>query len=266
MGDAEWRGFLSKMEKRDSLEALKSDLMTATRFRSLTILQVGAAHDLRGPLNNMVVNLELLKQSLKSPAQIEIGSAEWLRRNHYITVMQQEIYRLNRYVQALLDLTAASEDNRQETDIVQMLTEITGLIRAQAKLQRVNIEWYFPDHPVIVPCQLVQLRQVLLNIIINAMEAMPEGGDLLITLREDVDTAVAEIHDTGEGVPAALHPQIFDMHFTTKETGTGIGLYVAKSIIDEMKGEISFISKEGEGTCFSVRLPKAIIQASLTKS
>lgn len=266
MGEAEWRRALSRIGDRDILKALDCDLLTATRYRSLTILQAGAAHDLRGPLNSMVVNLELLKQSMNAPGRTAGNDSESGRRDHYINVIQQEIYRLNRYVQALLELTAPSDGGCLEADVVQLVTEITGLIRAQAKLQRVHLDWYLPDHPVIVPCQKIALRQVLLNLIINALEAMPEGGDLLITLREDAAMAVVDIHDTGVGVPEAQHQRIFEMYFSTKETGTGIGLYVSKSIINEMNGDITFISKAGEGSCFTVHIPKLSIPASLQSS
>lgn len=266
MGEAEWRTALSRIGDRGFLKALECDLLTATRYRSLAVLQAGAVHDLRGPLNSMVVNLELLKQSINTQGRTAGNDSESGRRDHYINVIQQEIYRLNRYVQALLELTAPSDSGCLEADVVRLLTEITGLIRAQAKLQRVHLDWYLPDHPVIVPCQTIALRQALLNLVLNSLEAMPGGGDLMITVREDADMAVVDIHDTGVGVPEALHQRIFDMYFTTKETGTGIGLYVAKSIINEMNGEITLISKQGEGSCFTVHIPKLSIQTSIKSS
>ena len=246
------RRYLAIVKDRDLIDALEIDLRTATRFRGLSVLYVGAAHDLRGPLNNMVVNLELLKQTLKTPGT---APPEAVRQRNYIETIQQEIYRLNRYVQALLDLTAPSHDPRGELDLVQALNEISGLIRAQAKLQHVQLDWQLPDRPVVVRCHEVQFRQVLLNVIINALEAMPDGGTLSLRLSQDDEQVVVEVCDTGPGIPEALHNRIFDMHFTTKGTGTGIGLYVARSVMEEHGGHIGLRSRSGAGTCFELRLP-----------
>jgi signal transduction histidine kinase len=255
MDQRDWRRFLVIIKDRDMIDALEIDLRTATRFRGLSTLYVGAAHDLRGPLNNMVVNLELLKQTLKSSDSGNTPNSDIGRQRHCIDVIQQEIHRLNQYVHALLDLTAPTQDILSELDLTQALTEIAGLIRAQAKLQRVKLDLWMPDRPITVMCQQVQLRQVLLNIIINALEAMPSGGALNVSLRQDADYAVVEIRDTGSGIPDAIKQRIFDMHFTTKDTGTGIGLYVARSVITELGGKIELHSTLGAGTCFEVRLP-----------
>lgn len=256
MDQQDWRRFLAIVKDRDMIDALENDLRAATRFRGLSTLYVGAAHDLRGPLNNMVVHLELLKQGVKAIDQGNDGGAALTRQRHHIDIIQQEIYRLNRYVQALLDLTAPTQDTRSVLDLVQALTEISGLVRAQAKLQRVELNWQLPDSPIFVLCQQVQLRQVLLNIIINALESMPSGGVVTASVRQE-EQVIIDICDTGPGIPEALQQRIFDMHFTTKNTGTGIGLYVARSVVNEHGGTITLRSSLGEGTCFTISIPIA---------
>ena len=253
----DWRRFLAIVKDRDMIDALENDLRAATRFRGLSTLYVGAAHDLRGPLNNMVVHLELLKQGVKAIEQGKDAGEALTRQRHHIDIVQQEIYRLNRYVQALLDLTAPTQDTRSVLDLVQALTEISGLVRAQSKLQRVELNWQLPDSPIFVLCQQVQLRQVLLNIIINALESMPSGGVVTASLRQDDKQVYIDICDTGPGIPEALQQRIFDMHFTTKNTGTGIGLYVARSVVNEHGGTITLRSSLGEGTCFTITIPIA---------
>lgn len=255
MDQRDGRRFLGIVKDRDMIDALESDLRTATRFRGLSTLYVGAAHDLRGPLNNMVVHLELLKQSLKTTGDSKDASPDSVRQRHHIDTIQQEIYRLNRYVQALLDLTAPTQDTRSILDLAQALTEIAGLVRAQAKLQQVELDWQPPDKPVSILCQQTQVRQVLLNIIINALEAMPSGGKLTIGLQQEAGEVVVDICDTGPGIPEAVRQHIFDMHFTTKDTGTGIGLYVARSVVNELGGTLKVESTLGEGSCFSIHLP-----------
>lgn len=262
MDQQDWRRFLAIVKDRDMIDALENDLRTATRFRGLSTLYVGAAHDLRGPLNNMVVHLELLKQGLKPSGKGGDSGPDLTRQRHHIDIIQQEIYRLNRYVQALLDLTAPTQDTRSVLDLVQALTEISGLLRAQAKLQRVELNWQLPESPIYILCQQVQLRQVLLNIIINALESMPSGGVVKVSLQQDAEQVMIEICDTGPGIPEALQQRIFEMHFTTKNTGTGIGLYVARSVVNELGGQITLRSSLGEGTCFTITIP---VEAAATK-
>ncbi len=262
MDQQDLRRFLAIVKDRDLIDALENDLRTATRFRGLSTLYVGAAHDLRGPLNNMVVHLELLKQGLKVGGQDNNTDIELTRQRHHVDIIQQEIYRLNRYVQALLDLTAPTQDTRSVLDLVQALTEISGLVRAQAKLQRVEFNCQLPESPIYILCQQIQLRQVLLNIIINALEAMPSGGVVTVSLQQDAEQVVIDICDTGPGIPEALQQRIFEMHFTTKNTGTGIGLYVARSVVNEHGGNITLRSSLGEGACFTICMP---ISESVTK-
>lgn len=236
-------------------DALETDLFTASRFRGLSTLYVGVVHDLRGPLNNMVVNLELLKQCLRPAVTGFALSTDSERHQQYIDVIQQEIYRLNRYVHTLLDMTAPTEEIRCQQNLTQSLTDIAGLIGAQAKLQRVELDWGMPDRPITVIGQPMHLRQALLNIIINALEAMPSGGMLKVRLQQDADVAVVEFRDTGSGIPESLRHRIFDMHFTTKAGRTGIGLYVARSVITELGGTIAVHSGLDAGTTVEVRLP-----------
>lgn len=255
MDQPESRRYLAVIKDRDMITALENDLRTATRFYGLATLYVGAVHDLRGPLNNMVVYLELLKQAARRAAQREPESDESASQRKYIETIQQSIYSLNSYVQALLDLTAPADDVTTEIDLGQALTEIAGLLRAPAKLQGVTLDWQLPEKPMRVVGQPVQLRQALLNIIINALEAMPTGGTLTVRGSSADDRIEIDICDKGAGISDALHERIFEMHFSTKEGRTGIGLYVARSIVREHGGDIAVTSKPGAGSCFHVRLP-----------
>jgi len=238
------------------IDALENDLRTAARFNGLATIYVGAVHDLRAPLNSMVVYLELLKQSVRRVAQNDGESAEVIQQRKYIEVIQLEINRLSSYVQALLDLTAPAKNSAGELDIVQGLNDIAGLIRVQAKLQGVALDWQLPDRPILLNCKQVQLRQAFLNLIINALEAMPSGG--VLTVRADSQNGVIaiEVCDNGAGIPEALQPRVFDLHFTTKETHTGIGLYVARSVVEEHGGTLEVHSKPGCGACFRVCIPQ----------
>lgn len=248
--------FLGLLRDRNGLEALDSDLRTATRFRSLSTLYVGATHDLRGPLNNIVITLELLKLSVRKNRDQSATDSTVAREGQYFDTVEEEIQRLNRELQALLALTeSAPEEAPGALDMVQELNEILKLIKAQARLQCVDIDWSAPERPVSVHCYRSRVRQGLLNIAINALEAMPEGGNLSLRLQQLPDKVVIDICDTGQGIPATLRARVFERHFTTKNTGTGIGLYVARRVIEDHGGTLQVAGEGGSGACLRVTLP-----------
>lgn len=238
----------------DGMErALEEDLYAATRFRSLETLYAGAAHDLRGPLNNMIVNLELLKHGLLNPPGS--ASAEGGGQTQWVDAIQREIHRLNRHVQTMLDLTAAANED-EPVDLVEVLGELSRLLRATAKLRRVVLDWTLPDRPVFVYGRRDRLRQMLLNIVLNGFEAMAGGGTLHLALVQDGDGVRVDLSNSGAAIPDYVRARLFEKHFTTKTSATGIGLYVAQRLAVQLGGSISFCSEQGEPPSFSVRLPQ----------
>ncbi len=244
--------YVAFVRDRGNREALDRDLYNASCFKSLPALYVGAAHDLRGPLNNIAVMLELLKQSLgPSDAQPSVQ-----RQQEYCQRVQGEIKRLNHQLQALLDLAdPPAADVEAEHDATRILQELADLIRGKARLQQVDIEWCAPQQPAFVRCRRAQLRQALLNVVINALEAMPDGGILKLKLTRHADSLLIDICDTGAGIPRAIEQQVFALHFGTKEAGTGLGLYVARTTINSLGGTIDVARDYPDETCLRVSLP-----------
>lgn len=257
-------GYMAILQDLRKQEALQVDLRDALRFRSLSALYAGTVHDLRGPMNNIVVHLELLKQGLKLTAapQDNTSRANDLQRRA-IDIIQQEIHRLNRYVQSLLDLSAPCQDNSPEIEIVQALKKLADPIAAQAKQQRVQLDWQMPNQPVYVACRQLEFRQLVLNLVINALEAMPSDGKLTVQLRQEDAFAIIDIKDTGPGIEPDLQARIFDMHFSTKEHASGVGLYVAQTVASSLGGAIELQSTPGQGSCFTIRLP-ALSEAAVS--
>ena len=136
-----------------------------------------------------------------------------------------------------------------------MVQEIERLLLPQARLQHVALEAYLPGTAVRIAGQRDRLKQAILNVAINALEAMSEGGELALRLEANPDQAEVLITDSGPGIPEEVRPRIFDMHFTTKTSGTGIGLYVARSIVEAHGGDISVANAPGRGSEFRLRLP-----------
>lgn len=245
--------FLLLLRDRTMLDALETDLLLASQLRGLTRIYRAITHDLRAPLNSMVMNLELLQHSLATaprPAAAEDGGAL-----QYVGVLREEIERLNRSLEALLAETAPVGAASQEFDVRDVLADLERLLRPQARLQGVTLSAELPAAPVRIAGQRDRLKQAVLNVVINALEAMPGGGTLALRLETRDGRADLAVSDSGPGIPEALRSHIFDMHFTTKTSGTGIGLYVARSIVEAHGGEIGVESRAGQGSEFHLRLP-----------
>lgn len=235
-----------------SLDALQAELGLAIQMRGLTRFYVAFAHDLKAPLNAMMLTLELVRLSLQSgsPADAE-------KRLQWIATLKQEIGRLDRQLRSLLVHTALPRDERGVVELRALLELLVQLVTPQARQQQVTIDARLPPAAVLVEGNADRLKQALLNILINALEAMPEGGTLSIALGADGDVARVAIGDTGPGIPPELLDDIYQMHFTTKDGGTGVGLYVARSVVQAHGGSIDVRSDDGRGTAFAVALPLA---------
>lgn len=246
-------GHLVQLRDRELLHAIETDLRMAAQLRALTRVYRGVAHDLRAPLNAMVLNLELLRRSLDptTPRREDLEA----RQQKWVGVIEQEIQRLRRALDVLLAQTAPPSEKAEPFDLRGVLEEIEALLFPQARQQQVEVHVSVPEDMCTVVGHRDQVKQSALNVAINALEAMPDGGRLSLTLERDGDRAHVRIADSGPGIPPELRDKIFDMHFTTKETGTGIGLYVARSMFEAQGGTLAVSSTSAEGTTFELELP-----------
>ena len=246
-------GHLVQLRDHELLHAVETDLRMAAQLRALTRVYRGVAHDLRAPLNAMVLNLELLRRSLDptTPRREDLES----KQQRWVTVIEQELQRLRRALDVLLAQTAPPSEKAEPFDLRGVLEEIEALLYPQARQQYVTVEVAVPDDMVTVVALRDQVKQSALNVAINALEVMPEGGKLAMALERDDRRARMRISDTGPGIPPELREKIFDMHFTTKESGTGIGLYVARSMFEAQGGTLKAASSGPEGTTFELELP-----------
>ncbi|HEV8242349.1 MAG TPA: ATP-binding protein [Thermoanaerobaculia bacterium] len=246
-------GHLVQLRDRELLHAVETDLRMAAQLRALTRVYRGVAHDLRAPLNAMVLNLELLRRSLDptTPRREDLEA----KQQRWVTVIEQELQRLRRALDVLLAQTAPPSEKAEPFDLRGVLEEIEALLYPQARQQRVTVDVKVPDDMVTVVALRDQIKQSALNVAINALEVMPDGGTLAMTLERHDGRARMRISDTGPGIPPELREKIFDMHFTTKESGTGIGLYVARSMFEAQGGTLEAASSGPEGTTFELDLP-----------
>ncbi len=245
-------GLLLRVRDRGQLRSLERDLLQAARLRSLTRLYVGVAHDLKAPINAMVLNLENMRSALERQA----ADHPWAERQAVtVSVLEEELERLRRMLQMILAQTAPMRSEEDEIDLDHMLEEIELLLAAQARQQRIQLEFKRSGQPVRVRGNPDQIKQAVLNLLINSLEAVARGGRLVVTLERAAAEGRIRISDDGPGIPERVLSRLYEMHVTTKETGTGIGLFVARSGIEAAGGTLELVHTGEDGTTFEIVLP-----------
>ena len=220
------------------------------KLLQLGTLAGGLAHEIKNPLSTLSVNLQLLKeewQQTNSPA-----SRRMLAR---IAALQQETKRLEDILNDFLRFARRDELKLEDTDINRLLEEIVDFIKPRLVQHDIEILTYF-DHTIPgAPLDTQLMKQALLNIFFNAEQAMPDGGQIIVKTSKSKNSFRIEIIDTGQGIPDDIKGKIFDVYFSTKKGGTGLGLPTAARIIAQHDGEISFQSESGRGTNFIIDMP-----------
>jgi signal transduction histidine kinase len=234
-------------------------LVESHKLRAIGDLTAGVAHELNNPLNNIILTSEVLKDNYR-----ELSADELADIAHDL-VTQGE--RAQKVVKNLLDFARESETQTEYFRIAQLIDDTLELAKNQIKLSGITLEVQVPDNLPPIYGDRDLLKQVLLNLVLNAIDAMRGGGKLSIKVGEEKDTGFmkVEVTDTGEGIPSHLLQSIFNPFFTTKPTGqgTGLGLAVSRGIIENHGGDIEVSSTPGDGATFTVHLPIVPIPAGM---
>jgi signal transduction histidine kinase len=172
-------------------------------------------------------------------------------------IIDSEIRRLDRVVQTLVDFTRPRDLHLEEVDLRRLLDDVGMLAAPDAAQHGVNIERMMPGEPLLIKADLDLMKQALLNVVLNGVQAMAHGGLLTISAQRNGDGVVAEVRDRGCGIPHDMHEKIFELYFSTKKDGSGIGLAQAFQILQWHHGSVEFESVEGEGTTFRFHIPTA---------
>lgn len=217
----------------------------ADKLATIGELAAGAAHEIRNPLTAIKSSL----QYLKTKSQDE-------KENKLLTSSLQETQRIDDILSALLSFSRPSEIKKEKSNLLETLEESLELISFQMRKQKVKIVRDFPSSPVYLNGDKAQLKQLFLNLYLNSLQAMEDGGELKIEVTSMGDQkALVAISDTGEGIPEENLDKIFDPFFTTKKGGTGLGLSICYGIVQTHQGEIEVKSKLDQGTTALVKFP-----------
>jgi hypothetical protein len=241
-------GLLIRLRDPEAQRKLGRELQTADRLAAINRVSGGVAHEVKNPLNAILLHVEVAK------AKLERGDNEVAPQ---MEIISREILRLDRVVKTFLDFNRPVELNLANVSLHELVSEIVELAKPQAQAGNIRIQVEQQAEGVEVRVDRDLLKQAVLNVVVNAMQAMPEGGDLRFESFATEDSAGIRISDTGPGIPEELRDKIFRLYFTTRQEGSGIGLAMTFRIVQLHDGTIDFTSEPGKGTAFFIRLPIA---------
>ena len=250
-------GTLVTLHDLESVEEIESELELSRRMAAIGRLTSGVGHEVKNPINAIVVHLELLRTKLE-------GAGEGAER--HLEIIGTEIHRLDRVVQTLVDFSRPVELQLREQDLRSIVGDVLALASEELSTRRVELVSRMPERPLVANVDADLIKQAILNVVLNGAQAMQEGGKLEVALEEERHAggralspafALVRIADEGPGIPDDVREKIFDLYFTTKAGGSGIGLAMTYRILQLHHGSVEVQSRVKSGAEFLLRIPLA---------
>jgi PAS domain S-box-containing protein len=239
-------GALLNLRDAESVHRIEDEIELSRRLAAIGRLTSGVAHEVKNPINAIVVHLEVLRQKMK---EIDPDT------KRHVDVISSEIQRLDRVVQTLVDFTRPVDLRLSEMDLRKIIEDVVILASPAAERAKVAIEREPSPEPLPVRIDSDLVKQAILNIVLNGVQAMPDGGTLRIAGKREGDGATIMVRDQGAGIPENIRDKIFNLYFTTKSGGSGIGLAMAYRVVQLHHGSLEFTSIVEHGTTFYLRFP-----------
>ncbi len=238
----------------ERLQEQEREFLLAGRMAAVGQLAAGMAHELRNPLTSM----KLLVQGAMSDAGDGDGWTCQGLNGRELMILEEEITRLEQLTQSFLDFARPPRPETRVLDVCPQIEQTLALVAGRAAAAAVQVEPVLPRSPVLAAIDPGQFRQVLLNLLLNALDATPAGGTIRVLLAEEPDRSLTlQVTDSGCGLPDELGERIFDPFTTTKDTGLGLGLSICKRIAEAHGGTISCANRSQGGAVFTLRLPES---------
>jgi signal transduction histidine kinase len=245
-------GALLTLRDAESVRRIQDEIELSRQMSASGRTTRGVAHEVKNPINAIVLHLQLLQSKLQ---QVDPDT-----RRH-MDIIDNEIHRLDRVVQILVDFTRPRDLHLEEIDLRRLLEDVIVQAGPDAEQHGVTIQCQLGTKPLGVRVDFDFMKLAILNVVLNGMQAMPQGGTLNISATRDEESIVTEISDEGLGIPHELREKIFELYFTTKKGGSGIGLAQTYQAMQWHYGSIDFETVEGQGTTFRLRLPVTEIRS-----
>ncbi|MCP4670745.1 MAG: response regulator [Desulfobacula sp.] len=254
---------MSRLEEEKQKETeyrtkLEKKMIDTDRLVSLGILSTGVAHEINNPLAIINESAGFMKQVIDTDEMSKFGQKDALMMG--IEKIEKSIKRARKITHQLLGHVKKSGSQFTKVNLKTLVYEILGLLKKEITEKQISIHWEIQNDKIIIWSDPYQIRQVLINLLNNAVQALEQNGFISISFHEIKNDVILEIKDNGVGIPKDNLRKIFDPFFSTKsfDEGSGLGLFVVHKIIDGLDGEIEVTSKVGKGTCFKIKLPKKL--------
>jgi two-component system NtrC family sensor kinase len=245
----QWGKTLEKRvkERTRELQEMQDSLVRSEKLASLGKMAAGVAHEINNPLTSILINTHLVLEKMEKDSNV--------REN--LDLIADETSRCSEIVKGLLEFSHQNPPEKEYADVNDILNLSVDILKNHVTFQNIKIKKKLDVDLAQIPIDSNKIKQVFLNLMLNAAEAMPDGGSLAIISRPSENRKYIEIEftDTGLGIPEENINKLFDPFFTTKAGGTGLGLAVSYGIIEQHKGKIEVKSREGQGSTFIIRLP-----------
>ncbi len=216
---------------------------------SLTTMAAGVAHEIKNPLASMGIHIQLMRRRLGS------GSVQIDEYHDTLNILEEELERLNTIVSNYLFTVRPIASNLNPVDINAMISDLIQFLRFEVEKSNVHVSLHLDENISAIPLDEGAMKQVLLNLIKNALAAMPNGGGLKLETNLEQEGVAISVSDTGHGIPEDIQDKIFEPYFTTRDTGSGLGLTVVYKGLKEHGGSLLLDSKPGQGTTFRIHIP-----------
>ncbi len=244
------QGSILRIEDISEKRGREARLRRAESLASLTTLAAGVAHEIKNPLGSIGIHIQLVQKALNGQGELDREAIE-----NNLNVINEEIDRLNKIVVDFLFAVRPMDINLEERDLNAVVGDLLEFVQPELEQAGIQLERSFESDLPTLNLDEKHFKQALLNIVKNAIAAMPDGGTLRVASRLSGDLVLLRISDDGVGIPDDVLEKIFEPYFTTKDFGSGIGLTLVYKVIKEHMGDIAVISEEGKGTTFTITLP-----------
>ena len=248
-------GALLTVRDAESVHRIENEIELSRRLAAIGRLTSGVAHEVKNPINAIVIHLEILRERM---LQLDPET-----RRH-MDIINSEIHRLDRVVKTLVDFSRPVELKLQAVDLRDLATEVSALASPEARSHKVDVAQIMSEYALPVRVDTDLMKQAILNVMINGVQAMPDGGTLTLRAFASGQAAVLEVQDTGGGISAEIRDKIFNLYFTTKKSGSGIGLALTYRAMQLHNGALDLDSEARQGTIFRFMLPLAMPEAAKT--
>lgn len=239
-------GALLTVRDAESVRRLGNEIELSRRLAAIGRLTSGVAHEVKNPINAIVIHLEILRERI---VNLDPDS-----RRH-MDIINKEIHRLDRVVKSLIDFSRPIDLKLTSLDLRSLAAEVIALAAPEAHAEHVAIVQNLGAQPLPIRADPDLMKQAILNVVLNGVQAMPEGGTLTLRAFATSHAAVLEIEDTGPGVSPEIRDKIFNLYFTTKQSGSGIGLALTFRALQLHNGAVELDSEPGKGATFRLMLP-----------